>query len=104
MMERNARRAPRWFETPFVVNGQEYYLSSQWNASGVFQLTLPVLNFFLRECCRNEADGTTYSIYKSGDEFIFAQGDFDDNADVPQKVAASTDKDIKQKNSAGHRC
>ena len=97
MMERNARRAPRWFETPFVVNGQEYYLSSQWNASGNFQLTLPVLNHFLRECCRNEADGTTYSIYKSGDEFIFAQGDFDDNADVPQKGAASTDKDIKQK-------
>ena len=22
MMERNARRAPRWFETPFVVNDQ----------------------------------------------------------------------------------
>ena len=82
MLERNARRAPRWFETPFVINGQEYYLSSQWNASGNFQLTLPVLNYFLKECCGNEAEGTTFSIYKSGDEFIFAQVDYkkrDDN-------------------------
>ncbi|MBO7412152.1 MAG: AAA family ATPase [Fibrobacter sp.] len=82
MLERNARRAPRWFEAPFVINGQEYYLSSQWNASGNFQLTLPVLNYFLKECCGNEAEGTTFSIYKSGDEFIFAQVDYkkrDDN-------------------------
>ena len=82
MLERNARRAPRWFETPFIINGKEYYLSSQWNASGDFQLTLPNLNYFLKECCRNESDGSTFSIYKNDDEFIFAQGKFEDNNEV----------------------
>ena len=82
MLERNARRAPRWFEAPFIINGKEYYLSSQWNASGDFQLTLPNLNYFLKECCRNESDGSTFSIYKNDDEFIFAQGKFEDNNEV----------------------
>ena len=98
MLERNARRAPRWFETPFIINGQEYYLSSQWNASGDFQLTLPNLNYFLKECCRNESDGSTFSIYKSDDEFIFAQGKFEDNNEVlPQKSPDSKEHEIKQK-------
>lgn len=98
MLERNARRAPRWFESPFIINGQEYYLSSQWNASGDFQLTLPNLNYFLKECCRNESDGSTFSIYKSDDEFIFAQGKFEDNNEVlPQKSPDSKEHEIKQK-------
>ena len=98
MLERNARRAPRWFESPFIINGQEYYLSSQWNASGDFQLTLPNLNYFLKECCRNESDGSTFSIYKSDDEFIFAQGKFEDNNEVlPQKSPDSKEYEIKQK-------
>ena len=98
MLERNARRAPRWFETPFIINGQEYYLSSQWNASGDFQLTLPNLNYFLKECCRNESDGSTFSIYKNDDEFIFAQGEFEDNNEVlPQKSPDSKEYEIKQK-------
>lgn len=98
MLERNARRAPRWFETPFIINGQEYYLSSQWNASGDFQLTLPNLNYFLKECCRNESDGSTFSIYKRDDEFIFAQGKFEDNNEVlPQKSPDSKEHEIKQK-------
>lgn len=98
MLERNARRVPRWFETPFIINGQEYYLSSQWNASGDFQLTLPNLNYFLKECCRNESDGSTFSIYKSDDEFIFAQGKFEDNNEVlPQKSPDSKEHEIKQK-------
>ena len=98
MLERNARRAPRWFETPFIINGQEYYLSSQWNASGDFQLTLPNLNYFLKECCRNESDGSTFSIYKNDDEFIFAQGEFEDNNEVlPQKSPDSKEHEIKQK-------
>ena len=86
VLERNARRAPRWFEKPFVINGQEYYLSSQWNASGDFQLTLPVLNHFLKKCCKNESDGSTFSIYKNGDEFVFAQGDFNLNDDEQQII------------------
>ena len=98
MLERNARRAPRWFETPFIINGQEYYLSSQWNASGDFQLTLPNLNYFLKEYCRNESDGSTFSIYKNDDEFIFAQGEFEDNNEVlPQKSPDSKEHEIKQK-------
>lgn len=98
MLERNARRAPRWFETPFIINAQEYYLSSQWNASGDFQLTLPNLNYFLKECCRNESDGSTFSIYKSDDEFIFAQGKFEGNNEVlPQKSPDSKEYEIKQK-------
>lgn len=98
MLERNARRVPRWFETPFIINGQEYYLSSQWNASGDFQLTLPNLNYFLKECCKNESDGSTFSIYKSDDEFIFAQGKFEDNNEVlPQKSPDSKEHEIKQK-------
>ena len=98
MLERNARRVPRWFESPFIINGQEYYLSSQWNASGDFQLTLPNLNYFLKECCRNESDGSTFSIYKSDDEFIFAQGKFEDNNEVlPQKSPDSKEYEIKQK-------
>ena len=98
MLERNARRAPRWFETPFIINGQEYYLSSQWNASGDFQLTLPNLNYFLKECCRNESDGSTFSIYKNDDEFIFAQGKFEDNNEVlPPKSPDSKEHEIKQK-------
>ena len=98
MLERNARRTPRWFETPFIINGQEYYLSSQWNASSDFQLTLPNLNYFLKECCKNESDGSTFSIYKSDDEFIFAQGKFEDNNEVlPQKSPDSKEHEIKQK-------
>lgn len=97
MLERNARRAPRWFETPFFINGQEYYLSSQWNASGDFQLTLPNLNYFLKECCKNESDDSTFSIYKNGDEFVFAQGEFDENNEVlSQKNAVSKGSAIKQ--------
>jgi len=45
-------------------------------------LTLPNLNYFLKECCRNESDGSTFSIYKNDDEFIFAQGKFEDNNEV----------------------
>ena len=98
MLERNARRAPRWFESPFIINGQEYYLSSQWNASGDFQLTLPNLNYFLKECCRNESDGSTFSIYKNDDEFIFAQGKFEGNNEVlPQKSPDSKEYETKQK-------
>ena len=98
MLERNARRAPRWFETPFIINGKEYYLSSQWNASGDFQLTLPNLNYFLKECCRNESDGSIFSIYKNDDEFIFAQGKFEDNNEVLlQKSPDSKEYEKKQK-------
>ena len=86
MLERNARRAPRWFEVPFIINGQEYYLSSQWNAFGNFQLTLPNLNYFLKKCCKNESDGSTFSIYKNGDEFVFAQGEFNLNDDELQII------------------
>ncbi len=102
MLERNARRAPRWFEVPFIINGQEYYLSSQWNAFGNFQLTLPNLNYFLKKCCKNESDGSTFSIYKNGDEFVFAQGEFNLNDDELQIIddlegPKSTNKLIDEK-------
>ena len=61
-------------------------------------MTLPNLNYFLKECCRNESDGSTFSIYKSDDEFIFAQGKFEDNNEVlPQKSPDSKEYEIKQK-------
>ena len=93
MEERNARRAPRWFETPFIVNGQEYYLSTQWNAAGDFQLTLPNLDCFLKECCWDTTNNLTYSIFRDGEEFAFAQVDYNGNSSAQE--ADNTIKSVK---------
>lgn len=61
----------RWFEEPFKIGGEDLYLTDQWNGTGDYSLSLSNLNFFLKELCKKDLDGTI-CVIKKIDEKNFA--------------------------------
>lgn len=89
--ERNSRsNTIRWFEKVFIIDGNEYYLSTQWNANGNYQLTLSDLNSFLVECYKNEQKQSKYAVYIKDDKCFFIEADVDYM--IPSEETTSKEK------------
>ena len=91
---------PRWFEAPFRINGEELYLTNQWNGTGEYSLSLSNLNFFLKKLCENEKDNTTCVIKKVDKNFVLVQIDSTESAEqdesmLDEKKVDETRKSVK---------
>lgn len=70
--KRNAQHS-RWFENSFSLGDRTVYLSTQWNASGNYQLTLSDFEKLIKTCY---GDNYYYRLGQSGEHELWIKGSF----------------------------